>query len=169
MSDNEFRWVIAAGVGLSSLMTLVMTVAVFAMYRTSKRVEEKVTSVADKATPILDKAKSIVDDAKPKIDDMMEKAAQMTATARDQVARLDALVTETAERARLQIDRVDLLVTDTVDRVHETTLAVQRTTLKPLREVNGVVCGGGAAISAPAPRNRGSADHATQDEAMVIC
>ena len=88
--------------------------------------------------------------------------------ARDQVARLDALVTETAERALLQIERVDILVSDTVERVQETTMAVQSTILKPVREINGVVSGVRAALSALAHRNRASVDHATQDEEMFI-
>ena len=168
MSEDVFRWVIAAGIALSSVMTLITAVVVLGVYRTSKRMEERVGPVLEKAGPILDTARSIVDDARPKIEDIIDKAAEMTVLARDQVARLDALVTETAERARLQIDRVDILVTDTVDRVQETTMAVQSTILKPVREINGLVSGVRAAISALAQRNRASVDHATQDEEMFI-
>ena len=105
---------------------------------------------------------------RPKIRDMVEKASEMAASAREQVARLDALVTETTERARLQVERIDGLVGDTVDRVQETTAAVQTTILKPVREVNGVVSGLRAAISVLARGNRASVDHATQDEEMFI-
>jgi hypothetical protein len=168
MSEDVFRWVITVGVALAWVTTLLTAVVVLAMYRTSKRMEDRVGPVLDKAGPILDTARSIVDDAKPKIEDIIEKASEMTALARDQVARLDALVTETAERARLQIDRVDILVSDTVDRVQETTMAVQSTILKPVREINGVVSGVRAALSALAQRNRASVDHATQDEEMFI-
>ena len=168
MSEDVFRWVIAAGIALSSVMTLITAVVVLGVYRTSKRMEERVGPVLEKAGPILDTARSIVDDARPKIEDILDKAAEMTVLARDQVARLDALVTETAERARLQIDRVDILVSDTVERVQETTMAVQSTILKPVREINGVVSGVRAALSALAHRNRASVDHATQDEEMFI-
>jgi hypothetical protein len=168
MSEDVFRWVITAGVALSSVMTLVTTVAMLGLYRTSKRMESRVGPVLEKAGPILDTARSIVDDARPKIEDIIDKASEMTVLARDQVARIDALVTETAERARLQIDRVDLLVSDTVERVQETTMAVQSTLLKPVREINGVVSGVRAALSALAHRNRASVDHATQDEEMFI-
>ena len=168
MSEDVFRWVITAGIGLSWLTTLVTAVAMLGVYRTSKRMEERVRPLIDKAGPILDTARSIVDDARPKIEDMIDKAAEMTATAREQVARLDALVSETTERARIQIERIDVMVGDTVDRVQETTAAVQSTILRPVREVNGVVNGVRAAISTFARRNRASVDHATQDEEMFI-
>jgi len=168
MSEDTFRWVITAGVGLSWLMIVIMAGAMIGVYRTAKRLEAKVTPLLEKAGLVVDKARAIVDDASPRIRDMMDKAQEMTATAREQVQRLDALITETAERARLQIDRIEIVVDDTVNRVHDTTQAVQSTILKPVREVNGVVSGLRAAISTLARGNRASVDHATQDEEMFI-
>jgi len=168
MSEDTFRWVITAGVGLSWLMMAVMAGATLGIYRASKRLEEKVTPLLEKAGVVVDKARSIIDEAAPKIRDMVDKAQEMTATAREQVMRLDALVTETSERARLQIDRIEIAVDDTVNRVQETTHAVQSTVLKPVREVNGVVSGLRAAIATLARGNRASVDHATQDEEMFI-
>ena len=168
MTENVFRWVITSGVALSALMTVVTAGAMLALYRTSKRMEERVGLMVDKATPVLDTARSMVDDARPKIELMITQASDMTQSAREQVARIDALVSETTERARVQIDRIDVLVGDTVDRVHETTAAVQNTILRPVREVNGVVSGVRAALSVLAKGNRASVDHATQDEEMFI-
>jgi hypothetical protein len=168
MSEDVFRWAITIGVGLSSLMTIAMAGAMFGVYRTSKRIEEKANPLIEKAGPIVDKARSIVDTAEPKIRDIMDKAQEMTVTMKEQVTKLDILVTETSDRARLQLDRIEVVVDDTVTRVQETTAAVQGTILKPVREVNGVVSGLRAALSTLARRNRASVDHATQDEEMFI-
>jgi ABC-type transporter Mla subunit MlaD len=168
MSEDVFRWVITVGVGLSALMTAITTGAMFAMYRTSKRIEEKVSPLFDKAGPIMDRARTVVDEAGPKIQDMIDKASEMTTAARDQIQKLDILLSETTERARLQIDHIDAVVGDTVNRVQETAAAVQNTVLAPVREVNGVVSGLRAAISSFARGNRASVDHATQDEEMFI-
>src|SRR5438477_9170560 len=131
MSEDTFRWVITAGIGLSWLMFLVMAGAMIGIYRVSKRLEARINPLLDKASGIMDRARAIVDDAGPRIRDMIEKAQEMTASAREQVQRLDTLVTETTERARLQIDRIELVVDDTVNRVQETTHAVQSNILKP--------------------------------------
>jgi len=168
MSEEVFRWVITIAVGLIWLMTMVTAGAALAIYRTSKRTHRKIEPLLDKAGPILDGARSLVDDVRPRVREILDHASEISGSARDQVARLDALVTETTERARLQIDRIDLVVEDTVNRVQETTALIQGTILKPVREVNGLVSGLRAALSAMARRNRASVDHATQDEEMFI-
>jgi ABC-type transporter Mla subunit MlaD len=168
MSEGAFQWVIALGVSLCWVTTLVTAWSMFNIVRAVKRLEEKVGPVADKAGPILDSAKAMMDDARPKIQDMIARADEIVVSARDQMTRLESLVTEASDSARLQIERIDLVVSDTMDRVQETTAAVQSTILKPVREVNGVVSGLRAAISTLARGNRASVDHATQDEEMFI-
>jgi hypothetical protein len=168
MSEGAFRWVVAFGVSLSGVMTLVMAWSMFNVFRAVKRLEDKFSPVADKAGPVLDSAKALVEDARPKIDDIIARADEIIILARDQMVKLESLVTDASDSARLQIERIDLVVGDTVNRVQETTAAVQSTILKPVREVNGVVNGLRAALSTLARGNRASVDHATQDEEMFI-
>ena len=168
MSDNAFRWIITVGVAASWVTTVVMAVAILWIYRSSKRLEERVGLLLDKAAPVLESARSLVDDARPKIHEMIARANEITASARDQVVRLDALMTETSDCVRIQIERIDATVADAVSRVQETTAAVQTTILKPVREVNGVVSGLRADFSTLARGNRASLDHAKKDEEMFI-
>ena len=148
MSEGAFRWIIALGVSLCCVMSIASAYAMLAVLRIAKRVEGKVGPVVDKAGPVLDSAKALVDDVRPKIHDMVVRADEITVSARDQVARLDILVTEVSESARLQMERIDIVVSDTVNRVQETTSAVQATILRPVREINGVVSGLRAGLSA---------------------
>jgi ABC-type transporter Mla subunit MlaD len=168
MSDDVFRVIVTIGVAASWVTTVVMAVAILWIYRSSKRMEEKLELLLQKASPVLESARSRVDDAKPKIQEIIVQAAEITASARDQMTRLDALVTETSDCVRVQIERIDVVVGDAVNRVQETTAAVQSTILKPVREVNGVISGVRAALSTLARGNRASVDHATQDEEMFI-
>jgi ABC-type transporter Mla subunit MlaD len=168
MSEGAFRWVIAFAVSLCWLTTLAMAWAMFNVSRAVKRLEGKIGPVAEKAGPILDSAQALIDDARPKIRDMIARADEIAVSARDQMARLESLVTDATDSVRLQIERIDIAVGDTVNRVQETAAAVQSTILQPVREVNGVVSGLRAAISTLARGNRASVDHATQDEEMFI-
>jgi ABC-type transporter Mla subunit MlaD len=168
MSEGAFRWIITIGVAASWVTTVVTAVAIFWIYRSSKRMEERLEVFIDRANPVIDSARSIVDDARPRVQEIIVRATEITTSARDQMARLDALVTETSDCVRVQIERIDLVVGDAVNRVQETTAAVQSTILKPIREVNGVISGVRAALSTLAKRNRASVDHATQDEEMFI-
>jgi ABC-type transporter Mla subunit MlaD len=168
MSDNAFRVIITIGVAASWVTILVMAVAMLWIYRSSRRLEEKLGLLVERVSPVLDSARSLVDDARPKIQEIIVRAAEISASARDQMTRLDALVTETSDCVRVQIERIDVVVGDAVNRVQETTAAVQSTILKPVREVNGVISGVRAALSTLARGNRASVDHATQDEEMFI-
>jgi ABC-type transporter Mla subunit MlaD len=168
MSDNVFRVIITIGFAASWVTTLVIAVAMLWIYRSSKRMEEKVGLLLEKASPVLDSARSLLDDARPKIQEVFVRAAEITTLARDQMARLDALVSDTSDSVRVQIERIDMVVGDAVTRVQETTAAVQGTILKPVREVNGLISGVRAALSTLARGNRASVDHATQDEEMFI-
>jgi ABC-type transporter Mla subunit MlaD len=168
MSDNVFRVIVTIGVAASWVTTVVMAVAILWIYRSSKRMEDKLELLLEKASPVLESARALVDDARPKIQEIIARAAEITVSARDQMVRLDALVTETSDCVRVQIERIDVVVGDAVNRVQETTAAVQSTILKPVREVNGVISGVRAALSTLARRNRASVDHATQDEEMFI-
>ncbi len=67
MSDDVFRWIITIGVAASWVTTIVMAVAILWIYRSSKRMEEKLGLLVEKVGPVLDSALSMVDDARPKI------------------------------------------------------------------------------------------------------
>ena len=80
MSEDVFRWVITVGVAASWLTAAVTAWAMLAVYRTSKRTEEKVGPLLEKAGPILDSARSMVNEARPKIELMIVQASEMTAS-----------------------------------------------------------------------------------------
>src|ERR1700756_2413926 len=104
MSEDVFRWAITAGVALSWVTMLVTAGGMLGVYRASKRLEGRIGPLLGKGGPILDSAREMVNEARPRIEDMVVKASEMTAMAREQVVRLDALVSETTERARIQIE-----------------------------------------------------------------
>jgi hypothetical protein len=58
---------------------------------------------------------------------------------RNQLARIDATLTDAMDRTRLQVIRADELLNRTMDKVEETSDAVHKTVLSPLRQVNGLI------------------------------
>ncbi len=60
---------------------------------------------------------------------------------RGQVERLDATVTDIVDRTRLQVIRADELLNRTMDRIEETSDAVHRTVISPVRQLSGVIQG----------------------------
>ena len=68
MSDNVFRIVIAAGVGLTFLVFLVQAFVVMGISRTVRRLQEKVDPVADKGQELIARLTPVMDSAGPDLD-----------------------------------------------------------------------------------------------------
>ncbi len=175
MSEETFRWLITGGVVASWLALTATALAMVGIYRSTKKLEDKLGDVALKTEPVLEKAGPMIDsvnamvaESRPKIAEVLTRANEITISAKDQVARLNQLVNEATDSARVQIGRIDMVVGDTVNRVEEATAAVESAVLRPVREVNAVVSGLRAAIGALSRGSRPSVDHVTQDEEMFI-
>ena len=61
-----------------------------------------------------------------------------------------------------------MVLDDTMTRVQSTVSVVQRTLLRPIREVQGVVSGFRTAVQHLGRASRSTVDHATSDEEMFI-
>jgi uncharacterized protein YoxC len=90
---------------------------------------------------MLESAHSLVIELRPKIDQIVENVSQSTTLVRAQMHRLDATLNDALDRTRLQVIRADELVSRTLDKVEETTEAVHRTVVSPIRRASGLYHG----------------------------
>ena len=67
---------------------------------------------------------------------------------REQIQRIDATLSDLVDRSRLQVIRADEMLTRTLDKVEETTDAVQKTVVSPVRQISGLAHGLGVGIEA---------------------
>jgi hypothetical protein len=105
--------------------------------------EALATEVRSKALPTMETVQSMLLELRPKIDVMTTNFAESSNLVRNQLCRIDATLTDALDRTRLQVIRADELLNRTMDRVEETSEAVHKTVISPLRQVNGLM----AAIS----------------------
>jgi methyl-accepting chemotaxis protein len=168
MSDDVFRWVIAIGVFLAVVAFIVQAAMIFAMYRVTKVMQEKLLPVLDAATPIIATVRRFVDENTPKFSQMVTDVSQSVKSLHEQVNRLGDVVKEVSDRARVQVARIDGAVDQTVETVQNAGDAVKGALLKPVKQVDGIMHGVRTALSVLAHGRRESVDHATQDEEMFI-
>jgi hypothetical protein len=169
MSDEAFRWVIAVAVGLGCVAFLVQAGFVIALYRITKKMQDKVVPLAERAEPILDSAQAVFVENRPRIAEMSTEALEVVKTTRKEVARISELLEETTVRAKARIAQIDETVEVTVEQVEQVGGAVKGAVLKPVREANAIMAGVKAAVVTYAQGGRRpSVDHATQDEEMFI-
>ena len=184
MSEEAFRWVVTAAMALACVSFLTQAIMALALYRLSRKFQEKATPVVDKAglvvdkagplmeqaRPILENARQILEQARPRIAEISAEAAEMARTASGQVRRLGEFLDDTTGRARTRIARIDAGVDHTVAKVEQLGESLKGAALRPVREASGVWAGVRAAVSTLAhnARRPPSVASATQDEEMFI-
>jgi len=157
--------IIAAAMVFQALCVLIFVMSFRSYFA---RLETMVTQVTHDIQPVLISARDILVEGREKVKIVSANVIEITGMVKDQVTRLDALVTEGSERARVQMVRIDQLVADTVIRVEDTTEAVQRNVLGPIREITALLMGLRTGLDVLFRRNKTSVDHATQDEELFI-
>jgi hypothetical protein len=168
MSDDTFRWVIAAGVSLAAISALVTAIAAIAVAAGLKKLQVRVQATIDRAEPILDTARRLMDDSAPKFAAITTDAVNIVRMARDQTERISELLNDLGERAKVQVARIDGSIDHSLEQIHVAGDAMKDAVLRPVREVNGLFSGIKTAVSVYATGRRASVDHATQDEEMFI-
>ena len=175
MSEEIFRWVIAGGVAIATLSTLMTAVVCILIFRVAGRVGTKVEDVAVRVEPVVDIVRKIAYENASAVSDIVDRAKEIATNAKnvsdvakDQAHRWAEVGRDVADRTKAQVARVDAALDETVDQVHHAGDNVRTAVMKPVREASGVIAGIRAAVTSYAQGRRPTIDHITQDEEMFI-
>jgi hypothetical protein len=111
--------------------------------KSAEKMEALATDITSKTLPKMESVLAMMVELRPKIEVLTENVSESSTLVRNQLGRIDATLTDALDRTRLQVIRADELLNRTMDKVEETSDAVHRTVISPLRQVNGLM----AAIS----------------------
>ena len=141
MDNNVFLVFVAVITAAFVVQAGVMVGLYLAVRKSSSRMESLATEVQSKAVPVLESAQTLVTELRPRIDSIVENVSQSTSLVRAQMHRLDVTLNDALDRTRLQVIRADEMVSRTLDKVEETTEAVHRTVVSPIRRASGLYHG----------------------------
>jgi hypothetical protein len=116
----------------------------------------------------IDKAGAHVDKVGEKVEQIGTTSVSLLDMTKEQLGKIDGLLTDVTTRARSQMDRAELVIDDSMSRVHHTVTLINSAVLRPVREVHGVLSGFKATIAHLGRSSRPTVDHATSDEEMFI-
>jgi len=148
--------------------TILLLLFVIAFRDWCNRTGTLVDQVARNIDPVLKAARELLVESREKIASVSSNLIEISSLVRNQVVRLDTLLSDTTDRAQMQIVRLDHLIGDTMNRVEETTEAIQRGVLQPVREISAVVVGVRTALEFLVHRRRKTVERATHDEELFI-
>ena len=143
MDDNLLRFFIAATTFAVVVQAGILVGLYLAVRKSTAKMEALATEVTTKTLPTVETVQSLLVELRPKIETISVNAAESSNLVRNQLARIDATLTDALDRTRLQVIRADELLNRTMDKVEETSEIVHKTVISPLRQVNGLI----AAIS----------------------
>lgn len=110
-----------------------------AVRKSTAKMEALATQVTTKALPTMETVQSMLVEMRPKLDVLTVNLTESSTLVRNQLGRFDATLTDALDRTRLQVIRADELLNRTMDKVEETSDAVHKTVISPLRQVNGLM------------------------------
>jgi hypothetical protein len=139
MDDTLLRIFIAVTTFAVVVQAGILVGLYLAVRKSTAKMEALATQVTSKALPTMDTVQSMLLELRPKIDVMSVNFSESSNLVRNQLGRIDATLTDALDRTRLQVIRADELLNRTMDRVEETSDAVHKTVISPLRQVNGLM------------------------------
>jgi hypothetical protein len=139
MDDNLLKFFIAATTVAVVVQAGILVAMFVTLLKSKAKMEAIAAEVTSRALPTLETVQSLIVELRPKIETLSENAAESSNLVRNQLARIDATLTDALDRTRLQVIRADELLNRTMDRVEETSDAVHKTVISPLRQVNGLM------------------------------
>src|SRR5438045_1090596 len=131
----------------------------------SKRLSEQVERFMKETREMMVPFRSIAENLRVASANLVE----IGISARDQLRRVEAMVTDTGEALHVQLERFDRVSLNVIERVNETAEIVQDSVVRPAREVaaiaKAVTRGFGTFFFG---RSRSTVDQARQDEELFI-
>jgi hypothetical protein len=139
MNDTLLGIFIAVTAVAVVIQTGILVGLYVAVRKSTAKIEALATQVTSKAVPTMETVQAMLVEMRPKLDVMTVNLSESSTLVRNQLGRLDATLTDALDRTRLQVIRADELLNRTMDKVEETSDAVHKTVISPLRQVNGLM------------------------------
>jgi outer membrane murein-binding lipoprotein Lpp len=139
MDDNLLRVFIAVTTFAIVVQAGILVGLYLAVRKSTAKMEALATEVTTKTLPTVETVQNLLVELRPKIEVLSTNAVESSNLVRNQLARIDATLTDALDRTRLQVIRADELLNRTMDRVEETSDAVHKTVISPLRQINGLM------------------------------
>ncbi len=168
MDQDLLLKIMAAFTGIAAVALVIMMVMMIAIFKSVSAMRERSTLFLDRWEPVAEDAKKTLSDFRSQSTTILADVKSLSESGRQQMQRVETLLTDVQNAARLSFERVDHSLQQNLARVDETTAAVQNTVLVPVRQARAVAAAVDAVIRHLAGRKRPTVDRVTIDEEMFI-
>lgn len=147
----------------------VQVVVLIALYLRFRDLQVRVQVLLDRDVhPLLTSARSLLESTRKEVNRLTETVEDLSQGARTQMGRVDRVMSEASDRARLQVIRLDQLVADVFDRMERSLEFLEKSLVRPVRELEAFLRGIRVGLDHLFGRRRRTPERATQDEELFI-
>ncbi|MDQ2843595.1 MAG: hypothetical protein M3Y72_21650 [Acidobacteriota bacterium] len=168
MDQNTLLILLTIFVAISAIALLIQAISLLGVFLVARQLRTRLFAVWPQVEEIVGITKRTVQGAEKHVDKIGATSAGILDLTKQQLFKVDDLLSDASTRAKVQMERAEMVLDDTMNRVQSTVSVVQRGVLRPIREVHGVVSGVRTAIQHFGRSSRSTVDHATSDEEMFI-
>ena len=160
--------VMAVFIAVAAVALVIQMAFLFGIYRSIKTAQQRSATFMDRWEPVADSSLQLLEQLRRQSNEILTRVGEVAETTKNQVQKVDSLLTDVSHRAKSQMDRVDRTVENALERVHETAAALQGTILLPVRQLRALAVAVGAIFEHLFGSRRPTVDRATLDEEMFI-
>ena len=168
MDEHTLLTLLTVFVFLAALAMLIQAGTLLGLFIVARKIQEKVSVLTGPVTGLVDTSKKTLQTVECHIDRIGSSSSAILDTTKQQLVKVDELITDASTRAKVQMERAEMVLDDTMGRVQQTVSFVQSGVVRPVREVQGIVTGIRTALTHLGRGGRPTVDHATADEEMFI-
>ncbi len=168
MDQNTLLILLTIFVATAAIALLIQAISLIGMFLLARQIRTKLFAVWPQVEEIVGITKRTALGAEKHVGAIGSTSLGLLNMTKQQLNKVDELVTDASTRAKVQMERAEMVLDDTMTRVQSTVSVVQRGVLRPIREVHGVLSGVRTAIQHLGRNSRSTVDHATSDEEMFI-
>lgn len=162
-------------VGLAAVAMLFQAGMLLGLFIAARQIQAKISVLTGPITSIIETSKHTlktveghVDKIGGQVDRIATSTNSILDTTKQQLTKVDDLLTDASTRAKVQMERAEMVLDDTMTKVQHTVGFVQSGVVRPVREVQGILNGIRTALNHLGKGGRPTVDHATSDEEMFI-
>jgi hypothetical protein len=168
MDQNTLLILLIIFVACSAVALLMQAISLLGLFIVARDLRNKLMPLWPEIQHIVGVTRRTVERTEGQVEKIASTSVEILNTSKQQLAKIDELLTDATTRAKVQIEHAEMVIDDTMSRVQGTVVVVQRGVLRPIREVQGVLAGFRTALQHLGRGGRPTVDHATSDEEMFI-
>ena len=167
-SQQLLLTILAVFTGVAAVALIIQMAFLFGIFRAVKGMQERSAAFMDRWEPVADSSLKALEQLREQSTEILKKISELTDSTKDQIDKVDSILSDVSEFSKTQLGRVDHTVEGTLQRLNETSEALQTTLLAPIRQVRAMVSALSAIVESLFSGRRQTVDRATTDEEMFI-